>query len=99
MRAHEFITETKSLEEGRWNEEFLKNLLRALLAGVITFSGAEAKRLSTPLDTAALDTMVKQMTSNDQNKVVNIAKKAKQTRKISANDKMYLKNLIDRSVP
>lgn len=97
MRAHEFITENETIEEGRWNEEFLKNLVRALVAGVIAYGGLEAKRLSTDYDKAGLDTIVKQMSPAEQNQIVHIAKKAKQTRKIDAIDKMFLQQIIDKA--
>lgn len=97
MRAHEFIFETE-LIEGKWNEEFLKNLLRALVAGVIAYGGAEAKRLTTPLDTKSLDTLVKQLTPKEQNKIVSIAKNVKKSKAISSQDKLYLNRLIDKSV-
>lgn len=97
MRAHEFIAETTTIEEGRWNEEFLKNLVRALFAGVVAYGGLEAKRLATDYDRAGLDTIVKQMSPAEQNQIVHIAKKAKQTRKIGADDRSYLQRLIDKS--
>lgn len=97
MRAYEFITENETVTEGRWNEEFLKNLVRALVAGVVAYGGLEAKRLSTDYDKSALDAVVKQMTPAEQDHIVNIAKKAKQTRKIDSSDKLYLQRLIDRT--
>jgi hypothetical protein len=96
MRAHEFITEHKTIEEGRWNEEFLKNLVRALVAGVVAYGGLEAKRLATDYDKAGLDTIVKQMVPAEQNQIVNMAKKAKHSKKIDKEDRDYLTKIINR---
>lgn len=96
MRAHEFILETQ-LEEGKWNEEILKNLLRAAFAALVAYGGFEAKRLTTDLDKPALDKMVQQLQVAGPDRVAKIVKKAKQTKSIDATDKLYLDQLISRS--
>lgn len=107
------LNEEELLNEGKWNEEILKNLIRATIAGLIAYGGLEAKRLSTPLDTQSLEKLYKELEAKDQAKLKHtiknlnqeerrgmntVGKHIKQTGKIPEQDKIWLQRLIDRSI-
>jgi len=106
-------SEEELLNEGKWNEEILKNLIRATIAGFIAYGGLEAKRLSTPLDTQRLDALFQQLEKEDQLKLKKtiktlshderrgmntVGKNIKRTGKIPEQDKVWLQRIIDRSI-